>query len=213
MSPNTVTSTARAASRTALDLWFKAVEAPIGVAARITGREADQTGGQLLEVFEGVQAQIEEQVGQLLRDQVLVQRAGLRRTKLAEQARAEQLRTAADIERHEADRRFSKQRQAAERQREEVAERAEQRKQQAEKQKAAVKRQAEKQAAARRTATAKAEQRAEEVIDERAREQRKTALSRESAALQTESMAVQAEKQLDAIDAAIEASKEDRRSS
>lgn len=212
MSPLTVSSTARAASRTAIDLWFRAVEAPLGVAARITGLESDQTGGQLLEVLEGVHAQVEEQLGQLLRDQVLVQRAGLRRTKLAEQARAAQLRTAADVERREADRQLVERRKAAEEQRDEVAERAAQRKQAAEKQKAETKRRADKKATARKAQAAKAEQRAEEVIDERAREQRRTALAREARALDTESAAVQAEKQLDALEAAIEDSKETRRS-
>lgn len=204
-------TTARTVSRTTLDLWFRAVETPLGFAARLTGRNTDQAGGQLLEILEGAEAGIEERIGRLLRDETLVQRAGMRRTKLAEQARAEQLRDAAEVERREADRRLSTQRQRAEKQRDQVAEQAERRKQQAEKDRAAAKRRADKQAAARKTQAAKAEQAAEEVIETRAREERKQALAREAQALDTASQAVDAGKRIDALDAALEASKEERR--
>ncbi|HZU75444.1 MAG TPA: hypothetical protein VFA70_01690 [Dehalococcoidia bacterium] len=205
-----VTSAARTVSRATLDLWFRAVETPLDVAARFTGRGADQTGGQLLETFEGVQAQVEERVGTLLGDDVLVQRAGLRRTKLAEQARAAALQNAAEVERQEADRKLSEQRRRAEQRRDEVADKAAERKQQAAADKAKAKRAADKQAAARKAQAAKAEQAAREVIERRAREERKTALARESQALETATEAIEADKQLEALDAAIEENKESR---
>jgi hypothetical protein len=204
-------TTIRTVPRIALIGYLRALRLPLTAVEHVTG----QTGNELWPpalAFEGFEAGVETTVGSLLRDPALADKGRLRQAKLAQLRTAAQLDTLAAQERAEADRTLRSRRDETVQQRDEVERRATQRKQQLEHQADAAERTIEQRASKKTAAVRRTKAAQDKAVDRRERAARTTALSAESRALSTARDALDADRMVDTIDDAIEASKADRKS-
>jgi hypothetical protein len=204
-------TTIRTLPRVALIGYLRALRLPLTAVEHVTGQRGNELWPPAL-AFEGFEAGVETTVGSLLRDAALADKGRLRQAKLAQLRTAAQLETLAAQERAKADRALQSSREQATQQRDEVERLATQRKQQLEHQADAVERTVDQRAAKKAAAVRRTKAAQDKTVDRRERAARTTALSAESRALSTARDALDADRMVDAIDDAIDATKADRKS-
>lgn len=198
--------------RTTVRLGVAAARLPLTAAEVVLGKADDEAWPPAL-AFETAEAHVEQVLGSLLRDEVLIDDGRLRSAKVARVREAVVLEAEAAERRRQADRTFEERRAEAEHDREE-AERAESdRKAAIARDEAKAEAEADRSARTEAAAAAKAEQQTKRAAQRTARRAKTEALRAEEQALATAKSATRRARDAKAADAEVAASKATRRSS
>jgi hypothetical protein len=206
----TITRNVQTLPRTVIQGYLYAARLPLTAVARAAHQQNNEHWPPAL-AYEKFEAGVETVLGSVLRDSTLVEKGRIRRAKIAQLLKADELTLVAEHERAAADQQAHDRLQQIATQRKETERRAARSKNDIERQAelhgqklqdTAVK----KASAARRT---KATQ--DKTIDRRERAAKTTALTAESRALRVTKQALQAEEKADLIDETIEGSKAARK--
>lgn len=202
-------STIQQIPRSAVRLSLAAARLPLTTAEVVLGRRGGEWPPSL--VFDGIEAQIEQVAGALLRDDVLVDDGRLRSAKIDRLRRAAGAEAEAEAVREDAEAAFAERRQQVEAD-EAEAERAEaERKQQIARDQAEATRKAEARAREEAETAKQAEQRAARAAQRKARQTRAQALGAEEQALAEEKAATARTRDAQQADAKVKATKAARK--
>jgi len=208
---NRLTDRARVIPRTLIGTTLTAARLPLTTLERVTGQGGNTEWPPAM-AFESAEATVETVLGGLLRDDELVARGRLRRTRIAKLREAARLDTLADAERMQAAHELQERREEADRRREQVEQAADRREQdverQAQQRKAAVQRQAN----ARKQAVRSQAAAAQTAVDRAERDAKLRAADATAEALEAERAALEAEDTAVAIDDTLDGQREARRS-
>jgi hypothetical protein len=195
-------------TRTAIGGYVKLLRLPLDTALRVAGRGKSSGAGQAVD---HVDATAREVAGAVTGDEELKEQ-GRRKHKAAEQrGRAADLKAAAEAKRQEADQDLDEGRERAQQRRKQAGQRAQERRQKAAQQTTKQKQSAKQSEQRRKAATAKATAKAQEAIDDRARDARLEQLDRQERALTEQEEAVTASDEAQRLEKAASQVKEQRK--
>jgi len=177
----------RTIPRAAVDRSLRLARVPADLATNVLPNAA-QAGL----VIDRVDATVRAAVGQVLRDQELVEDAQRRRVAADERERAAQLRAEAELKEKRAETQRREGERAAEQQKREAAKRAQEREEKIEKERDAEVRQIEEAESSRKKAVGKATASVEESIETRAKRARLAELDEKAEALEEQEQALEA---------------------
>jgi colicin import membrane protein len=203
-------STIQQIPRSAVRLGLAATRLPLTTAEVVLGKQGDDAWAPAL-VFEGVEAQVEQVLGALLRDEVLVDDGRLR------SAKVERLRHAAEAEaeaarlRDDADETFAERRERIEAEKAEADRAESERKAQIARDEAEAKRKAEAEARKAEREAAATERKAKQAAQRKARRSKAEALGAEEQALAEEQAATARARDAMEADAKVKATKAARK--
>jgi hypothetical protein len=191
--------------------YLRAARLPVTAVGRLTGQNGNDQWGPAI-AFESFEAGVESVVGSVLRDEMLLDSAKLRRAKISQLRQANNLEAVAEQKRRQADETFETRRDQAEHKRQQAATQAKKREEKLEQQAAEKERKAKQQAAKKAAAARQTKVKQDEVIDRQERAAKLSALEAESQALSAAKEAIDAEQTVEVIDETLDGQKEARKS-
>jgi len=206
-----VTTYTKEIPRLVTGAYLRAARLPVSAVGRLTGQGGNEQWRPAI-AFESFEAGVESVVGAVLRDEMLLDSAKLRRAKINQLRQAGNLEDVAEQKRRQADETFNARREQAEEKRQQAAKQAKQREEALEKRAAEKERRAKQQEAKKAASARQTKAKQDEVIDRQERAAKLAALEAESEALVAAKEAVDAEQTVDVIDETLEGQKEERKS-
>lgn len=203
-------STITALPRTIIKAGLQGLRLPLTAVERVTNH-ADASAWPPAVAYEAFEAEAKMVIGSLIRDDELVREGRLQRAKVNELAEAERLQTEAEQKRQAADAAFEAREESLDEARARAEEQARRREQQVAEERAAKERAVREETERRKDAAARSAAAVNKAVTAQEREARRTRVAEESAAVAKRSQALNAEKRVQTLDAALEAKKNQRK--
>jgi hypothetical protein len=192
--------------RTVVRTYLQAARLPLTAAEQLFRKSETEDWAPTL-VFESVEAEVLQFVGNALKDEELVQQGRLVAAKVAQLKKAAELEAEAEVKRAEADAEFRQRKQADAKARERVEEQADQREAAIKAEKARKQREADEKARKQAESARKIEAAQQKQLTKQERAAAKTRITAEQKVIAEERRALAAEEQVLDLDAALETTK------
>ena len=197
--------------RTAVRSWLSAVRLPLSAAEIVVGKQGSNWPPAV--AFEGFEAGVKRSIGNLVKDDQLVQEGTLEQGKVDQLRRATELEATAERRREEAEARFEDKKETVQERDRRLEREQQQREAKLAKDEAARKRKVEETARQKEETARKADQARKKAVAAQERQARATRLSAESEALEHEKQAVVAKGEVLDVDRALNATRTVRKRS
>jgi colicin import membrane protein len=191
--------------------YLRAARLPLTAAESVLRRGQETEDWAPTMAFEGVEANVKQVLGSLLRDEKLVEEGRLSQAKLAQLRKAAELEAVAQQHKVQADAEYQQRRQADEQRARQVEQQADAREAAVKRQQAEDKRRVEAEARRKEEAAAKAQEATDKAIAKQERAARATRIAAEQEALAEERNAVAAKADVIELDKKLDATKAARK--